>query len=453
MADLSVLEARQNELSKKNDALAAENKSLKEKLMSTPALNLRSAEDELIASSGGWDDNDAPEVTIVSGRDDLRGPQAGGLSGRNSGVIGYKSRMKSLVKNGYRPCGEFKSFGEFIKFGLENRGAGDRHKIESRVGTHLKAIQGLTTVDGADGGFTVMPEFSKIILERMYGNSLWESTDSYNVTGDSMTFLASAETSRANGQRAGGMQGYWVGEGQSITKSKPTLREVNVRLGKLAIVVYLTNELMNDNSYALEQRVVKQAAAEFNFLKGDSLFNGVGTGGQPTGWLNSPNLIVVNKDLGQDPATITTNNVENLYQQFFYPFLPNAKWYHHQNIQPQIDTMTVGLGLGQVPVYMPPGGLSSAPYGMMKGRPMQPTEFNATLGTEGDLMLVDMSQMLSIAKGGIEQAISMHVEFLTDQLALRFTMRLGAKPWENSAITPYKGSTLQSSNVALQTRS
>jgi len=69
------------------------------------------------------------------------------------------------------------------------------------------------------------------------------------------------------------------------------------------------------------------------------------------------------------------------------------------------------------------------------------------------LMLVDMSQMLSIAKGGIEQAISMHVEFLTDQLALRFTMRLGAKPWENSAITPYKGSTLQSSNVALQTRS
>jgi len=63
-----------------------------------------------------------------------------------------------------------------------------------------------------------------------------------------------------------------------------------------------------------------------------------------------------------------------------------------------------------------------------------------------------LGQVLSISKGGVAQAVSMHVEFLTDQLALRFTMRMNACPWENSPITPFKGSNTQSSFVTLGAR-
>jgi HK97 family phage major capsid protein len=428
------------------DSVKAELKSLKDKLSSTvdPSLIHRDASG---ASAGGWEESD-DELTAVVGRDDLRGVPK--LERRSSA----KSVIKSLVKQGYKPYGEFKSFGEFIKFGVENRDY--KNKIETRVGDHFKsvskAIQGMTTTDGSDGGFAVMPEFSKNILERSFDNNLWNETDSYTVSGNSMTFLASAEISRANGSRHGGLQGFWQGEGGAGTKSKPTIREVNLKLGKIIIIVYLTNELLADNAYALEQYVTRKAGDEIKFLQGDSLINGISSGGQPMGWINSPNLVSVAKEVGQDAKTIQTINVENMYSRFFAPMLPKAKWYHHQDIQPQLDTMTLGLGLGQVPVYLPPGGMSEAPYGMLKGRAMQPTEFNATLGTQGDLMLADMSQMLSISKGGIQQAVSMHVEFLTDQLAMRFTLRCGARPWENTPLTPYKGTNSQSSCIALDSR-
>ena len=101
---------------------------------------------------------------------------------------------------------------------------------------------------------------------------------------------------------------------------------------------------------------------------------------------------------------------------------------------------------------MPPSGLSGAPYGSLGGRPLKPIEFAGTVGSLGDIVLADLSQVLSISKGGIAQAVSMHVEFLTDQLALRFTMRMNATPWENSPITPFKGTNTQSSFVCIAAR-
>jgi HK97 family phage major capsid protein len=119
-----------------------------------------------------------------------------------------------------------------------------------------------------------------------------------------------------------------------------------------------------------------------------------------------------------------------------------------------LHLMTLGIGTSGTVVYMPPGGLSGAPYATLQGRPLLATEFNATLGTQGDLIKADLGQMLSISKGGIMSAASIHVEFLTDQLALRFIMRLNAQPWESAPITPYKGtSNTQSNFVALDTRS
>jgi len=102
---------------------------------------------------------------------------------------------------------------------------------------------------------------------------------------------------------------------------------------------------------------------------------------------------------------------------------------------------------------MPPGGLSGSPYENIIGRPGLVTEFNASLGTQGDVILADLGQILSISKGGVMQAVSMHVQFLSDQLALRFIIRLNATPWENAAITPYKGSNTQGNFITLDARS
>ena len=391
--------------------------------------------------TGQWSDTDE-SVTIVSGRDDLDGPRA-------RRHLKSKAALSALIRQGYRPWGEFKSLGDFVRSGFEGHQSSTFH---DRCRSHFKAIQGMSETLGSDGGFTVMPEFNHNIFQHVYANDLVASTDNSTVGGNNMTFLANAETSRAHGSRHGGLRGYWTGEGQSISASKPTVREIQLKLQKLAVVVYLTDELISDSAQALEQYVTRKAADEFNFMIGDALFNGDGVG-KPLGILNAPSLLAIAAETGQTPATIVAANIIKAQNRFFAPYFGNANWYLNQDCMQQLMQLTLGTGTysGQL-VYMPPSGLSGAPYGSLGGRPLKPIEFAGTVGSLGDIVLADLSQVLSISKGGIAQAVSMHVEFLTDQLALRFTMRMNATPWENSPITPFKGTNTQSSFVCIAAR-
>lgn len=391
--------------------------------------------------TGQWTDTDE-SVTIVSGRDDLSGPRA-------QRRTKCHAAMQSLVRQGYKPWGEFKSLGDFVRSGFEGHQGSAFH---DRCRSHFKAIQGMSETIGSDGGFTVMPEFNHNIFEHVFSNDLVASTDNYTVGGNNMTFLANAETSRADGSRHGGLRGYWTGEGQTITSSKPSVREIQLKLQKLAVVVYLTDELISDNAQALEQYITRKASDEFNFMIGNALFNGDGVG-KPLGVLSAPSLLAIAAEGGQTATTIVAANIVKMQGRFFAPNFGNANWYINQDCMQQLMqlSMATGSSSGQL-VYMPPTGLSGLPYGTLGGRPLKPIEFAGTLGAQGDITLADMSQMLSISKGGIAQAVSMHVEFLTDQLALRFTMRMNAAPWENSPITPFKGTNTQSSFVCLAAR-
>ena len=369
---------------------------------------------------------------------------------RRSYVQQKRANAKFLKSSGYKPWGEFKSFGEFIQAGFEGH---QTHGFGDRVRKHYLAVNGMSEGVGSDGGYTVMPEFASGIVDRVYSNDLWSRTDNYSVSGNNLTFLCNAETSRATGSRHGGMRGYWLGEGGTITSSKPTLREVTLRLAKLGVVVYLTQELIDDGGFALQQYVTRKASEEFQFMIGDGLINGTGVG-QPLGILNFPCLVSVAKESGQLAATFETENVVKMQSRFYAPNDSSSVWLHNQDIGPELHTMTIGVGTGGQVTYMPPGGMSSAPYATLQGRPMVATEFNATLGTQGDIIKADLGQILSISKGGVAQAVSMHVQFLTDQLALRFIMRLNAGPWESAPITPYKGTANTQSNfVTLDSRS
>ncbi len=87
------------------------------------------------------------------------------------------------------------------------------------------------------------------------------------------------------------------------------------------------------------------------------------------------------------------------------------------------------------------------------GRPVVPVEYCATLGTVGDIIFADFSQYAAIEKGGIQTAVSMHVQFTTAEMAYRFLYRFDGMPTWDSALTPYKGTNTLSPFVALATRS
>jgi HK97 family phage major capsid protein len=114
--------------------------------------------------------------------------------------------------------------------------------------------------------------------------------------------------------------------------------------------------------------------------------------------------------------------------------------------------MTINVGTGGVPVYMPAGGVSGAPYATLFGRPVIAVEYCSTLGTEGDIMFLDLSQYLMIDKGGIQTASSMHVRFVNDEQVFRFVYRVDGQPLWNAPLTPANSTATQSPFITLATR-
>jgi HK97 family phage major capsid protein len=115
-------------------------------------------------------------------------------------------------------------------------------------------------------------------------------------------------------------------------------------------------------------------------------------------------------------------------------------------------TLSIAVRTGGPPVYLPAGGARTTPYATLKGRPAFPVEYCATLGTTGDIMLIDFSQMAAIEKDAMQADQSIHVRFNTNENTFRFIYRFDAQPTWNSALTPYKGSATKSFAIKLDTR-
>ena len=116
---------------------------------------------------------------------------------------------------------------------------------------------------------------------------------------------------------------------------------------------------------------------------------------------------------------------------------PNSIWLINQDCEPQLHAMSLAVGTGGVPVYMPAGGIAAAPYSTLFGRPVIPIEQCPVLGDVGDIILGDFSMYKAIDKGGMQSDVSIHVRFIYDEQVFRFVYRFDGQPVLASAITPY----------------
>lgn len=316
-----------------------------------------------------------------------------------------------------------------------------------------KAILGNAEGQGSDGGFLVQQDFSTEVFKVQHEASAISSRCRRIPVGPNSNGLkmnAFNETSRALGSRWGGVRGYWLSEGNALTASQPEFRQMEWNLKKLGVLMYATDELLSDTT-ALGAVQEQAAGEELAFFEDDAIINGDGVG-KPLGITNSPALVTITKEVGQTAATIVFANIQKMWARMHARSRANSVWLINQDVEPALNSMDFPVGTGGVPVYLPPGGLSQSPHATLLGRPIVTTEFNATLGTVGDIMLADFSQYLKIDKGGVQAASSMHVQFLTDQMAFRWIYRLDGQPLWNSPLTPYKGASTLSPFVALATR-
>lgn len=336
------------------------------------------------------------------------------------------------------------SMGEFLR-AVVDAGSPSR-RVDPRLFENRAA--GLSEGVNADGGFLVDKDFSQEILRQVYESAqLASRCRRVQISGPSNGLKINVidETSRADGSRFGGVQAYWAAEAAAATASKPKFRQLELSLKKLMGLCYVTDELMSD-TVAMSQVITDAFVQEMAFKLDDAILNGDGDG-KPLGILEGSGLVAVAKEAGQAAGTISKENLVKMKARF-HGQLDSAIWLINQALEPQLNLMTLG-DLGQ---YFPGGTFANQPYDQLFGRPVVRCEQAAAPGSVGDISLVDFSKYLLIEKGGIKGETSIHVRFLYDELAFRWTLRVGGAPMFDSAVTPYKGSATLSPYVALAER-
>ena len=304
------------------------------------------------------------------------------------------------------------------------------------------AATGLNTDIPSEGGYLVAPQRSGTILQRSYETGSVLSRVFRQPIGpgsNGMQLPAIDETSRADSSRYGGIVSTWVGQGTSVTSGKPKFRIMDMKLRKCMATVYATDEQLVD-AIALEGWVNRFLPLELAFRVEDAIINGLGSN-QPLGVLNSGAVISITRNTA---SKIIYDDVKGMWLRLWAGSrgiagdLSTTVWLVEQSAEGELENLQIPIGTAGVlaPIYKPAGTLPGQRYAHLYGRPVIPVEYCAALGTAGDLILVDLSQYVVIDKGAVEQAVSMHVAFLTDEQVFRFIYRVDGQLQWNAALTP-----------------
>lgn len=248
-----------------------------------------------------------------------------------------------------------------------------------------------------------------------------------------------------------GVQAFWRAEAGAMTSSKLTTDGELVKLNELYAFVAASDELLSD-APRLQNRLTKKSGAAIRWKANDSIVWGDGVG-KPKGLMKAGALKTIAKDSGQAAASLSVSNLANMRASLLGSG-KDAFWLASSETLPQLMQLTIG----NQPVWTPPGdGMQDAPAGRIMGLPLLFTEHCQTLGTLGDILLIDGMGYGAANKvgGGLDFASSIHLYFDQNLTAFRWTFRLAGQPYLSAPVSPPtgRGTFTKSHFVALATRS
>jgi len=343
----------------------------------------------------------------------------------------------------------FKNAGEFYNaVKMAKMGGG----IDPRLITNTTSTYGSEGV-GEDGGFAVPPEWRSAIMDLAFkDSSLYALTDQQTTSSNRIVVPVSDQPQWGS---PGGITAYWLDEGGLKVDQKPALKMLDVRANKIAALVFVSDELLDD-APAMGRFIQTKTPMAIDFAVSDAILTGNGVG-KPLGIINAPGTITL--------ATRTTTNlvqaadIVGMWGRMPSELRANAYWVMNQSVETSLVLMSQPVknvagteNVGGWPLYIPPGGLPNAPAGTLLGRPILTSESCSALGTTGDILLVNFGWYLTLVKsGGIRAETSIHVEFRQDLTAFRFVLRVGGQPWLSAPVAAKNGSNTYSAYVKLPT--
>ena len=330
-------------------------------------------------------------------------------------------------------------------------------KVTPELDRWIKAANATSLIEGEDqyGGFLIPPEFRNQLMKAVeQKNQILPLTTSVPMQSTQIKIPYVNGFDESGSLVYGGIQWSWLDELDTKTPTRPKLGRITLELKKVAGLAYASDEVLEDSPISMENILKDGFRDGLSFQMSNVLIRGSGAG-QPLGVLNAPCLVSVAKETGQAASTIIFENIIKMYSRHSDP--GNAVWVVNQNCLPQLAVMSVAVGTGGAPVWMPAGGAAGSPNSTLMGLPIIWEKHAATLGTVGDIILCDWSQYLVGQKAGQgadgKFDTSIHLKFDADQTCFRFVFRVDGQPWWVSSFTPPQAtSNTMSPFVVLATR-
>lgn len=364
--------------------------------------------------------------------------------GKTAVHVEVRDRVEDDPKRGFRSLAEF---AVLTKAAAGGHATTDQMHRLYRAGAPTNVMQESGGVSGE--GFLVPPQFRQDIFEIVFNDEGIlaamnpEPTDASSVefNGDETTPWGST-----------GVQAKWRAEITQMTATPAITAPRISKLHELFAFVTADNELLGDAA-RLNDRLTRKAGMAIRWRAEEALVNGDGVG-KPLGIAAAQNksLIVVAKDSGQATATLTINNITNMFSRLLDD--TGAFWLIHKTVAPALLALSNSNGF---PLFIPMNqGLTGKPGGTLLGYPVKWSTHANTFSSQGDVILCGPSGYYANVKSGGDMGMkfdmSLHLFFDYNLAAFRWIFRLGGQPFLSAAVSPAKGSTTLSHCLALQSR-
>ena len=165
----------------------------------------------------------------------------------------------------------------------------------------------------ANGGYLVPVEFERFIVEALREENVMRRLCKVITTDNERKIPVAATHSVAN----------WTAENAAYTESNPTFDQKSIDAYKLTDLVKISNELLEDSAFDLEDYIAREFAYAFGAAEEEAFCVGTGTG-QPTGLFTASGGEV--GVTAAAVAAVTTDELINLVYALKSSYRKNAKF-------------------------------------------------------------------------------------------------------------------------------
>lgn len=215
----------------------------------------------------------------------------------------------------------------------------------------------------SEGGYLVPDEFEHTLVEKLEEENIFRKL-AHVINTSSGDRKIPVVASKGNAS--------WVDEEGSIPESDDAFGQVSIGAYKLGTLIKVSNELLNDSVFNLENYISKEFARRIGNKEEDAFFNGNGTG-KPTGIFNSTGGADVGVTTASSTA-ITADEIIDLFYSLAAPYRKKAVWVLNDATVKAVRKLKDGNGN-----YLWQPALTAGTPDMLLGRPVYTSTYVPTI--------------------------------------------------------------------------